>query len=152
MRTLRHRLSTAVVRAISDLLVDPRVDRHAETQRHRLSARDRREKSVPSPSRGHSEASGEPADGAGDYGECLYREGMKAQRVILLVGGVVLVLMGVLWTLQGVGVVGGSVMSGVTVWAVVGPIVALVGVFLLWRASRRAPSKAGSSETPTSSS
>jgi len=100
----------------------------------------------------NSEASGEPADGAGDCWEGLYRGEMKAQRVILLVGGVVLIFVGVLWTLQGVGVVGGSVMSGVTLWAIVGPIVALVGVFLLWRASRRTPSKAGSSGTPTSSS
>jgi hypothetical protein len=77
---------------------------------------------------------------------------MKAQRVILLVGGVLLVLVGVLWTLQGVGLVGGSVMSGVTLWAIVGPIVALVGVFLLWRASRRTVGRAGSPGGPTPSS
>lgn len=77
---------------------------------------------------------------------------MKAQRVIMLVGGVVLLLVGVLWTLQGVGVVGGSVMSGVTLWAIVGPIVALVGVFLVWRASRRTLGRAGSSGGTTPSS
>ena len=77
---------------------------------------------------------------------------MKAQRVILLVGGVVLVLVGVLWTLQGLGKVGGSVMSGVTLWAIVGPVVALVGAYLLWRASRRAPSNPGSAGPPTPSS
>jgi len=100
----------------------------------------------------HSEASGEPADGAGDCWEGLYRGEMKAQRVILLVGGVVLLLVGVLWTLQGVGVVGGSVMSGVTLWAIVGPIVALVGAYLLWRASRRTLGNAKSSGPPTPSS
>ena len=63
---------------------------------------------------------------------------MKAQRVILSVVGVVLILVGVLWTLQGLGMVGGSVMSGVTMWAIIGPIVALVGAYLIWRASRRA--------------
>jgi hypothetical protein len=82
----------------------------------------------------------------------LYRGEMKAQRVILLVGGVVLLLVGVLWTLQGLGVVGGSVMSGVTLWAIVGPIVALVGVFLLWRASRRTLGNAKSSGPTTPSS
>jgi hypothetical protein len=70
---------------------------------------------------------------------------MKAQRVILLVGGVVLLLVGAVWTLQGVGVIGGSAMSSVTLWAIVGPIAALVGVFLLWRASRRTLGRAGSS-------
>jgi hypothetical protein len=48
-----------------------------------------------------------------------------------VIAGVVLVLLGSLWTLQGLGRVGGSVMSGVTFWAVVGPIVALVGLGLL---------------------
>lgn len=56
-----------------------------------------------------------------------------------VIAGVVLVLLGVLWTLQGLGRVGGSVMSGVTFWAVVGPIVALVGLGLVaagWRGPR----------------
>ncbi len=44
--------------------------------------------------------------------------------------GVVLLLVGALWTLQGLGYVGGSVMSGVTFWAVVGPLVALLGLLL----------------------
>lgn len=73
---------------------------------------------------------------------------MKAQRVVLMVGGVVLILLGVLWALQGLGVVGGSVMSRVTLWAIVGPIVALVGVFLLWRGIRRSPSAAGPAGPP----
>ena len=45
--------------------------------------------------------------------------------------GILLVLVGALWTLQGLGVVGGSVMSGVTLWAVIGPIVALGGIALV---------------------
>ena len=36
----------------------------------------------------------------------------------------------VVFTLQGVGVLGGSVMSGVTFWAVAGPVIALAGVVL----------------------
>ena len=77
---------------------------------------------------------------------------MKARRVIFLVGGLVLLLVGVLWTLQGLGKVGGSVMSGVTLWAIVGPVVALVGAYLMWRGLRRKPSRARSSGSPTSSS
>jgi type VI protein secretion system component VasK len=74
---------------------------------------------------------------------------MTVQRVIMLVGGVVLVLLGVLWTLQGLGKVGGSVMSGVTLWAIVGPVVAVVGAYLIWRAGRRAPSKREPADPPT---
>ena len=50
--------------------------------------------------------------------------------------GVLLFLMGLLWALQGLGLVGGSVMSGSTVWAVIGPIVAIFGVWLVVRAVR----------------
>lgn len=66
---------------------------------------------------------------------------MRAKQVLLSVGGVLLILVGALWTLQGVGVVGGSVMSGVTLWAIIGPIVAIAGIVLLviarrWGAAR----------------
>ena len=50
-------------------------------------------------------------------------------RTTVLIGvGAVLVLLGATWTLQGLGYIGGSVMSGVTLWAVIGPIVALAGL------------------------
>lgn len=51
--------------------------------------------------------------------------------------GVLLVLFGGVWTLQGLDVLGGSAMSGVTIWAVVGPIVALAGIVLLVIGLRR---------------
>lgn len=54
-----------------------------------------------------------------------------------LVGGVLLVCVGALWTLQGLGIVGGSVMSGATLWAVIGPIVALAGAWLVYRGVQR---------------
>jgi hypothetical protein len=44
--------------------------------------------------------------------------------------GILLVLVGGLWTLQGLNVLGGSAMSGKTLWAVVGPVVALGGLVL----------------------
>ncbi|MFI5845811.1 hypothetical protein ACIA8K_39510 [Catenuloplanes sp. NPDC051500] len=59
-------------------------------------------------------------------------------RWILLAVGVLLVLMGAVWTLQGLNVLGGSAMSGATMWAVIGPIVLVVGVVLAWRGGRRA--------------
>jgi hypothetical protein len=52
-------------------------------------------------------------------------------RVVTLVAlGALLAIVGVVWTLQGLGYIGGSVMTGVTFWAVVGPLVALIGVIV----------------------
>jgi hypothetical protein len=51
-------------------------------------------------------------------------------RIIGLVVAFVMVAVGVLWTLQGLDVVGGSSMSGVAFWATVGPIIAGLGVAL----------------------
>lgn len=48
-----------------------------------------------------------------------------------VVAGVVLVLLGLLWTLQGLDVIKGSSMSGTTTWSVIGPIVLLVGAFVM---------------------
>ncbi len=50
--------------------------------------------------------------------------------------GVVLALIGALWTLQGVGVLGGSVMTGSRFWMVVGIIALIVGIGLIWRTLR----------------
>jgi hypothetical protein len=52
------------------------------------------------------------------------------RRVVLVGTGFLLTLAGVVFTLQGVGILGGSVMSGVTFWAVAGPVIALAGVTL----------------------
>jgi hypothetical protein len=52
------------------------------------------------------------------------------RRVVLIGTGFVLTLAGVVFTLQGVGVLGGSVMSRVTFWAVAGPVIVLAGVVL----------------------
>jgi hypothetical protein len=49
----------------------------------------------------------------------------------LIVLGVVLAIMGSVFTLQGLGYVGGSPMTDETLWAIVGPIVAVVGIVLI---------------------
>ena len=49
-------------------------------------------------------------------------------RLVWLIVGILVFLVGALWTLQGLDVVGGSPMSGVTLWAIVGPIVAIIGL------------------------
>ena len=53
------------------------------------------------------------------------------RQIVLVVVGLIAALAGLLWTLQGLGYVGGSFMTGATVWAVIGPIVALVGLVLI---------------------
>ena len=50
----------------------------------------------------------------------------------VLVGvGALLVVLGALWGGQGLGYIGGSVMTGKTLWAVVGPVVAVVGLVVI---------------------
>lgn len=63
-------------------------------------------------------------------------------RWIWLVIGVVLLAFGVVWTLQGLNVLTGSAMSGHTIFAVIGPIVGIVGLILVVVGvqRRRAPS------------
>lgn len=51
-------------------------------------------------------------------------------RVVLLALAVVMVVVGVLWTLQGLGYVQGSPMTGVRFWSLVGPVLAGFGVAL----------------------
>lgn len=54
--------------------------------------------------------------------------------------GIILLLLGLLWTLQGVGLVGGSFMTGQTQWVVIGLITMLIGaVVMAWANRRRTP-------------
>jgi len=58
-------------------------------------------------------------------------------RILLVGAGSLITLAGVIFTLQGVGVIGGSFMSGTTTWAVLGPVIALMGLALVAAALRR---------------
>jgi hypothetical protein len=49
---------------------------------------------------------------------------------LIVIGGLV-ALAGIVWTLQGLGYIGGSFMSGSTTWAIIGPIVALAGLAIV---------------------
>lgn len=51
--------------------------------------------------------------------------------------GVVLILAGGTWFLQGIGVLGGSLMSGHPVWEIYGGLAILVGAGLLLYVDRR---------------
>ena len=58
-------------------------------------------------------------------------------RILLAVAGSLITVAGVVFALQGVGVIGGSFMSGTTIWAVAGPVIALAGLALITLAWRR---------------
>lgn len=50
---------------------------------------------------------------------------------VLTAAGVVLLAIGLLWTFQGAGMVGGSVMTGQKQWLIIGLVLAVAGVGLL---------------------
>ena len=52
------------------------------------------------------------------------------KRILLVGAGVLVTIAGVVFTLQGLDLLGGSVMTGVTFWAVVGPLIAVAGIAL----------------------
>ncbi|MBI2702988.1 hypothetical protein [Mycobacterium gordonae] len=61
---------------------------------------------------------------------------MSRGYVVTFAIGLIVALFGVIWALQGFGVLGGSPMSNTTTWSVIGPITALIGVVVAvfsWR-------------------
>lgn len=58
-------------------------------------------------------------------------------KMLLTIIGVLLVLMGGIWFLQGINVLPGSFMTGQIRWAIYGGIAAAVGVVLIVRANRK---------------
>ena len=63
---------------------------------------------------------------------------------LLNILGVILLLIGVIWILQGVNILPGSFMSGQILYAILGIILGAAGAFLLFRANRKR--KEGSTE------
>jgi hypothetical protein len=61
----------------------------------------------------------------------------ERMRIAIAILGVIVALFGLLWALQGFGVLGGSPMSNTTTWSIIGPIVALIGIALAIGAVRR---------------
>jgi hypothetical protein len=52
------------------------------------------------------------------------------KRALLIGIGVLITIAGIIFTLQGLDFLGGSVMTGVTFWAVVGPLIAVAGIVM----------------------
>jgi hypothetical protein len=60
-------------------------------------------------------------------------------KAVLIGVGALIALAGIVFTLQGLGAIGGSAMSGSTFWAVAGPVIVLVGLVLAAVGLRRRP-------------
>jgi hypothetical protein len=61
-------------------------------------------------------------------------------RIGLSVLGVLCLLMGCVWFLQGINIIPGSFMTGQMKWAVIGGVLLIAGIgLLLWANLRRAP-------------
>jgi amino acid transporter len=56
---------------------------------------------------------------------------------VVTVIGVVIALLGLLFALQGFGVIGGSAMSNTSTWSILGPIILIVGVAIVVVSRRR---------------
>ena len=58
-------------------------------------------------------------------------------RIALNVSGVLCLLAGSIWILQGINILPGSFMTGQTKWAIYGGLLAVAGIGLLFSANRR---------------
>lgn len=58
------------------------------------------------------------------------------KKLVLIVIGALVAITGAVWTLQGLGYITGSFMTGATLWAVIGPVVLLAGLMIMIAALR----------------
>jgi hypothetical protein len=66
---------------------------------------------------------------------------MRRAFVVTFAVGLVVALFGLIWALQGFGVLGGSPMSNTTTWSVIGPITVLIGIVIAVFSWRKLSSK-----------
>jgi hypothetical protein len=66
---------------------------------------------------------------------------MRRAFVATFAVGLILALFGLIWALQGFGVLGGSQMSNTTTWSITGPITALIGIVVAAVSWRKLSSK-----------
>ena len=62
---------------------------------------------------------------------------MRRTFVVTFALGLIVALFGLIWALQGFGVLEGSPMSNTTTWSIIGPIVALIGIAMAVAGFRR---------------
>ena len=66
---------------------------------------------------------------------------MRRAFVVTLAFGLIVAFFGLIWALQGFGVLGGSPMSNTTTWSIIGPITVLVGIVIAVFSWRKLSSK-----------
>ncbi|ORW32442.1 hypothetical protein AWB91_10805 [Mycobacterium paraense] len=66
---------------------------------------------------------------------------MRRTFVVTLALGLLIALFGLIWALQGFGVLLGSPMSNTTTWSIVGPITVVIGLVIAVVSWRRLSSK-----------
>jgi predicted anti-sigma-YlaC factor YlaD len=66
---------------------------------------------------------------------------MSKAFVVTFALGLIVAVFGLIWALQGFGVLNGSPMSNTTTWSVIGPITVLIGIVLAVFSWRKLSSK-----------
>jgi drug/metabolite transporter superfamily protein YnfA len=66
---------------------------------------------------------------------------MRTSFVVAFAIGLILAVFGLIWALQGFGVLGGSPMTNTTTWSIIGPITALIGIAIAVFSWRKLSSK-----------
>src|ERR1700758_397456 len=66
---------------------------------------------------------------------------MRRGFVVTFALGLIVALFGLIWALQGFGVLGGSPMSNTTTWSIIGPITVLIGIVIAVVSWRKLSSK-----------
>jgi hypothetical protein len=66
---------------------------------------------------------------------------MRRAFVVAFAIGLIVALFGLIWALQGFGVLQGSPMSNTTTWSITGPITALIGIVIAVLSWRRITSR-----------
>ena len=66
---------------------------------------------------------------------------MRRAFVVTFAVGLIVAVFGLIWALQGFGVLGGSPMTNTTTWSIVGPITVLIGILIAVFSWRRISSK-----------
>jgi hypothetical protein len=70
-----------------------------------------------------------------------YHPYMRRALIVTFAVGLIVALFGLIWALQGFGVLAGSPMSNTTTWSIIGPITVLIGIVIAVFSWRKLSSK-----------
>lgn len=62
---------------------------------------------------------------------------MRKVNPLRLVIGIILIVIGAVWFLQGIGLFKGSVMTGSALWLIIGAVALVAGLLVIFRPGRR---------------